>query len=310
MVGPITPSSSSGNRYILCVIDYATRYPEAVALPGISTEQVAEALCKVFSRVGIPKEILSDQGSQFVSGRFMREVYRLLSIKHIISSPYHPQTNGLVEKFNGTLKAMIKRLCLDRLSDWERYLQPALFAYREVKKDSLGFSPFELIYGMTIRGPMAILRGLWSKDLPDEELQTTYQCVFELRNRVEETCKVVEESLVESQRKAKRYFDCKAKSRKLNVGDKVLILRSTDSHKMLMTWKGPYTVVECIGLADYRIQLESGTKVFHINMLKQYYERDSKVQHKPDKQKKQKPVIGSEPVTEDDEVAAGVLMGR
>ena len=200
LVGPITPPSSSGNRYILCVIDYATRYPEAVALPGISTEQVAEALCTVLSRVGVPREILSDQGSQFVSN-VMREVYRLLSIRHTVSSPYHPQTNGLVEKFNGMLKAMIKKLCLERPADWDRYLEPALFAYREVKQDSLGFSPFELIYGRTVRGSMARLRELWSKDLPDEEVQTTYQYVFELRNRMEETCILVEELLADSQRK-------------------------------------------------------------------------------------------------------------
>ena len=118
LVGPITPPSSTGNRYILCVIEYATRYPEAVAVQGISTEQVAEALCTVFSRVGVPREILSDQESQFVSN-VMCEVYRLLSIRHTVSSPYHPETNGLVEKFNGTLKAMMKKLCLERPTDWD-----------------------------------------------------------------------------------------------------------------------------------------------------------------------------------------------
>ena len=258
LIGLITPSSSSGNRFILCVIDYATRYPEAVALPGVSTEQVAEALCRIFSRVGVPRQILSDQGSQFVS-EVMQEVYRLLSIQHITSTPYHPQANGLVEKFNGTLKSMIKKLCLERPSDWDRYLEPALFAYREVKQDSLGFSPFELLYGRTVRGPMTILRELWTKDMPNDEVQSTYQYVFDLRNRMEQTCQLVEESLGNAQVKAKKYFDRKARHCKLKVGDKVLILLPTDSHKMLMTWKGLYTVTECIGLTDYRIQLESGT---------------------------------------------------
>ena len=62
--------------------------------------------------------------------------------------------------------------------------------------------------------------------------------------------------------KGKKHFDSKAKARKLNVGDKVLILLPTDSHKMLMTWKGPYSVVDYIGLAAYRVQLETETKVF------------------------------------------------
>ena len=123
LIGPIVPASSSGNKYILTVVDYATRYPEAVALPGISTEQVAEALCKVYSRVGVPKQIVTHQGTQFMSD-VMKEVSRLLSIEHVTSSPYHPQCNGLVGKFNGTLKSMIKKLCTKRRKDWDRYLEP------------------------------------------------------------------------------------------------------------------------------------------------------------------------------------------
>jgi len=115
-VGPIIPSSSSGKRYILTVVDYATRYPEAVALSGISTEEVAEALCTVYSRLGIPMHVVHDQGSQFMS-EVMAEVSRLLSFRNLVSTPYHPQTNGLVERFNGTLKAMLKKLCVERPKD-------------------------------------------------------------------------------------------------------------------------------------------------------------------------------------------------
>ena len=151
---------------------------------------------------------------------------------------------------------------------------------------------------------MAILCELWSKDVPDEDLQSTYQYVFDLRNRMEETCKLVEQSLRETQNKAKKHFDRKAKARKLQIGVKVLILLPTNSDKMLMTWKGPYTVVECIGLTDYRIQLETCTKVFHINMLKKYFDRETP------------PMVPSSeskaPVDDDDDaviedVAAGVL---
>jgi len=187
LIGPIVPTSSSENKYILTVVDHATRYPEAVALPGISTEQVAEALCKVYSRVGVPKQIVTHQGTQFMSD-VMKEVSRLLSIEHVTSSPYHPQCNGLVGKFNGTLKSMIKKLCTERPKDWDRYFERALFAYREVRHETLGFSPFEMLYGRTVRGPMAILRELWTNKLPEDEVQTTYQYVFHLSIKLEETC--------------------------------------------------------------------------------------------------------------------------
>ena len=77
------------------MIDYVTRYPEAVALPGIETERVAEALVEMFSRVGIPDEMLTDFGSQFTA-EVIKEVGRLLSLQQITTTPYHPICNGLI----------------------------------------------------------------------------------------------------------------------------------------------------------------------------------------------------------------------
>jgi len=149
LIGPISPASSSGCRFVWTVVDYATRYPEAVALKGNATQVVAEAFCKIFSRVDILSQIVSDQGSHFVC-EAMKVVYRVLSIQNLTSSLYHPQCNGLVERFNGTLKSMLKKLCVESPTDWDRYLEAVLFAYREVKQDTLGFSPFELLYGRTV----------------------------------------------------------------------------------------------------------------------------------------------------------------
>ena len=80
IVGPIAPPREAGHRYIVTLVDYATRYPEAVPLKKITTEAVAEALLDIYSRVGIPEEVLTDQGTQFMS-KCMQEVSRLLSIK-------------------------------------------------------------------------------------------------------------------------------------------------------------------------------------------------------------------------------------
>ena len=110
IVGPIHPPSADGHKYILTLVDYSTRYPEAVALKNITTEAVAEALISIYSRLGIPEEILSDMGTQFIS-ECMSEVERLLKIPHLSTTPYYPQCNGLVEKFNGTFKTMLRKLC-------------------------------------------------------------------------------------------------------------------------------------------------------------------------------------------------------
>ena len=149
LVGPIHPPSESGQRYILTLVDYATRYPDAIPLKNITTETLAEALVDMYSRLGIPEEVLSDMGAQFIS-ECMVKVSRLLSIKQLTTTPYHPQCNGLVEKFNGTMRSMLKRLCSEQPRQWHRYINALLFAYREVPQESTGFSLFELLYGRSV----------------------------------------------------------------------------------------------------------------------------------------------------------------
>lgn len=246
-------------------------------MSGISTVEVAEALCSVYSRVGVPRQVVHDQGSQFMSD-VMAEVSRLLSVQNLVSSPYHPQCNGLVERFNGTLKAMLRKLCGERPKDWDRYLESVLFAYREVKQESLGFSPFELLYGRTVRGPMAILRELWTQEEPDNDVRTTYQYVVDLRNRFEETCQLVKDCLEKASSKAKKHFDKKTRMREMQSGDKTLILLPTAESKLLMQWKGPYQVVDRVGPTDYRIRIGDVEKVYHINMLKKYHESPTEKQ--------------------------------
>ena len=117
IVGPIAPPSEAGRQYILSLVDYATRYPEAVSLKKITSEAVAEALLYIYSRVGIPEEVLTNQGTQFMS-ECMQEVSRLLSIEGLTSTPYHPICKKLVERWNGTLKSMLKRLCQYQPKEW------------------------------------------------------------------------------------------------------------------------------------------------------------------------------------------------
>ena len=187
LVGPITPMSSQGNRYIMTYVDYATRWPEAIPLPDITTERVADALIGIFSRLGFPSEILSDRGSQFTS-TLMNEICRLINVKQSFTTPYHPMSNGLNERFNGTLKSLLKKMCRDRPNDWDRYVNAVLFAYREMPHASTGFSPFELLYGRKVKGPLGILRDLWIGEVEQGEVHNTYTYVMELRNKLEETC--------------------------------------------------------------------------------------------------------------------------
>ena len=219
LIGPLKPVTYNKNRYILTLVDYATRYPKAAPLASIDTETVAEALVSIFSRVGIPNEVLTDMGTQYTSA-VMKEVSRLLSFKQIVTTPYHPICNGLEERFNQTIKKMLMRMCAERPKDWDKYIDPLSFAYREAPQESLGFSPFELLYDWPVRGPMQILKQLWSKEIEDPETRSTYQYVKELRDRLESTLAIAQDNLSKMSRKYKRHYDQKAGKRQLKIGSK------------------------------------------------------------------------------------------
>jgi len=271
LVGPIHPPSRNGHKYILTLVDMATRYPEAQPLRNIEASTVADALMDIFSRVGVPKEILSDRGTQFTSN-LMKELCNIVGISQLFTTPYHPAANGLVERFNGTLKTLLKKVCEDKPTKWDKYINSILFAYRDTPQSSLGFTPFELLYGRDVRGPLSILRDIL-ENKPDDATQTEYDYVISLREKLETVCNLAHQELAKAQIKYKHYYDQRTTKRSLKQGDKVLLLLPTDSNKLLVHWKGPFTVLERTNRVDYIIEVNGKRKKFHINMLKQYYER-------------------------------------
>ena len=205
----------------------------------------------------------------------MKKVSKLLSFKHSTTTPYHPAANGLVERFNGTLKQMLKRMCAENPRDWDRYITPLLFAVREAPQESMGFSPFELLYGRKVRGPLDIMKELWTGEVETGETKTTYHYILDLRNRIDETCQNAHAELQKSSARYAKYYNQKAKHREFQVGDKVLLLLPTDRNKLLLQWKGPFEVISKISSMDYRVDLNGKPKVFHINLLKKYHDRNN-----------------------------------
>ena len=259
IVGPL-PRSSSGKRYIL---DYATHYPEAVALRTIDANDVAEELLAL-SRVGVPQEILTDQGTNFTS-QLISEVYRLLHIKPIRTTPYHPQT----ERFNGTLKAMLKKTAAEEGRDWDRLLLYLLFAYREVPQASTGFSPFELLYGRNVRGPLDILKESWEASRKSTESVVSY--VLMIQERLAKLRDSVQENLKNAQATQKEWYDRHAQNQ---PGDQVLVLLPTSTNKLLAEWRGLYSIVRKTSDVNYEIKLTDSRRknlIFHVNMLREWH---------------------------------------
>ena len=150
---------SKGNfEYILVVMDHYTRFTQAYATTNKTAKTAAEKLFNdFFLRFGFPERLHHDQGKEFENNLF-KQLQKLSGVKGSRTTPYHPQTDGLVERFNQTLKQMLKKLIDGEGREWHKLIPYVLFAYREVPQSSTGFSPFELIYGRDVRGPLDVLR--------------------------------------------------------------------------------------------------------------------------------------------------------
>jgi hypothetical protein len=172
-IGPINPSSSTGHIFILIATDYFTKWTEVVPLRHVQDEQVISFLeSNIFSRFGLPLEIITDNGPTFISAKLTQFLAKL-GVNHFTSSSYYPQGNGQAESTNKNLVRIIKRIIEDKPRQWHTLLTYALWEDRTTTKESTGFTPFQLVYGQEAILPIELeLSSLWLM-LQTEELNSS-----------------------------------------------------------------------------------------------------------------------------------------
>ena len=271
-VGPL-PKARSGNQYLLTIMCASTRFPEAIPLRNISSKTICKALIKFFTIFGLPRSLQSDQGSNFMARTFQQVMYQL-GIKQHTSSAYHPESQGALERFHQTLKTMMKRYCLENSKDWDEGIHLLLFAIRESVQESLGFSPYELIFGHHVRGPLTLLKERWLDDETNPINLLEYVQTF--KERLQKASEMARENLKQSQHRMKVWYDKDAKIRSFNPGDKVLVLFPVTGSLFQAQYAGPYIIEQKINNRNYVVKTpgrRKDTQLCHINMLKAYHER-------------------------------------
>lgn len=219
-VGPL-PKAKSGHQYILTIMCAATRFPEVVPLRTLKAKVVVKELLKFCTTFGLPKVIQSDQGSNFTSKVF-KQALEKLGINHQTSTAYHPESQGALERFHQTLKTMLRRYCEETGGDWVEGLPFMMFAIRESVQESLGFSPAELVFGHTVRGPIMLLSEKFLNQCPKPVPVDDYvSSIHEKLHRAQSLAKL---HLSTAQTKMKRQFDKNSVKRDFCPGDPVLVL--------------------------------------------------------------------------------------
>lgn len=199
----------------------------------------------------------------------------MLGIKGIKTTPYHPQTDGLVERFNKTLKAMLRKFVKDTGADWDQWLPFLLFAYREVPQASTGVSPFQLLYGHAVRGPLDVLKEAWEAPNPRKQCNVL-SYVLKMRDKLEELQVLANTHLVGVQQRQKQSYEKAARRRIFQEGQKVLLLLPSSENNLLAKWQGPYAISRKVGPVTYELYMPERRKkhqIFHVNLLKEWFDR-------------------------------------
>ena len=248
------PVSTNGNKCILVIQDYFTKWADAIPLPNQSASTITSALLKLFSQMGMPDIIHSDQGRNFESA-LLKQSLDAFGISKSHTTAYHPEGDGMVERFNRSLLQLL-RTYVDTESDWEKHLPLALYAYRTAIHASTGVSPHNLMFG---REPHS---AVFQPSCGFEP--TSYQ--FHLRDKLAKLQDLVESNLVLSATNQKMFYDRKARPRTFNVDDTVWLSIPT-AGKLDPRWEGKWKIMSLKSPTTVEISDGNRHKIVHINRL-------------------------------------------
>ena len=275
IVGPIS-KAKGGFTHILTAVCMASRWPEAVPQKSTSAVAVAEVLVSIFGRTSIPLEILSDRGAQF-TGNLLKELCKLLGIKQLCTTAYHPQTNGTLERLHGTLGSMLTKGS-NKGQDWAKQITYALFYLRQMPHRDTGLSPFEMVFGHNIRTPLELLYGEWARESRSKLDISTW--VGKVQERLELTREVAQQRSEVAVHDRKKRYDKGLCVREFQVGNLVWGRVPGMNAKLSEAWAGPFEVVARLNAVNYKVNSLSGKskpRVVHINTLKVCVDREKKV---------------------------------
>lgn len=263
IVGPLTPSYFH-NKYILTFQDDLTKYSEAIPIPNQEARTVAEALVtQIICRHGVPESILTDQGSNFLS-TCLKEVCKLLKITKLQTSPYHPQTNGALERSHRGLAEYLRNFVQKDPLEWCQWVPYAMFVYNTTPHSTTHFTPHELVYGFQASIPTSLSTN------PTISYNYDNYCT-ELKARLQHSHLIARQNIISSKQKSKIAYDKNTKTINFKVGDMVLLRNEARKGKLDSIWLGPYKITEIYSPENSVIQVKNNKlKTIHNNRLLLY----------------------------------------
>lgn len=289
VLGPLT-ETERGNRYILVLGDYFSKWTVAVPLPNQEAKMVAKAMVEEWiCQWGAPRFVHSDQGRNFESELFS-QLMEMLEIKKTRTTPLHPQSNGMVERFNKTLLRILTIYAKDCHRSWDEYTKFACMAYNSSVHSTTGFTPHKLLFGREMRLPVHVLTGNPSEEEDAQDMSThdDYQTyVDDLKEKLKKTHTVALKAIKHGVKLYKDRYDVGLASRQLHVGQPVWLYRPQRKKgvcpKLTCKWEKGYVVIQQLDDMLYRVQKgrQGRSQVVHIQRLVPYGGTDPPMWWKP-----------------------------
>ena len=248
------PMSRNNHRYLLVVMDYFTKWADAIPLYNQKATSITAAIVKLCSNFGIPDVLHLDQGRNFESCLF-QQMLNDVGIQKSRTTAYHPQGDGMVERFNRSLLQLL-RCYVTTEDDWERYLPLVLYVYCTAQHSSTGVSPFQLMFG---RSPQSS-----PFQSPTAFDPNTYSA--QLQAKLASLQDLVHSTIAAAAQQQKVQYDKHSHVRSFVPGDPVWLSIPT-SGKLQPRWQGNWEVVEIKNSVDIKVSDGNKTKVVHANRL-------------------------------------------
>jgi hypothetical protein len=203
------------NRFVLCITDYFTRWVTAVALPDCTAQTTAQTIFNEYvCKFGVPLSILSDQGTHF-NNQLMESMAQLLGYNHIFATAYHPQSNGMVERFNATFVPQLAKLHNQENNNWDEFLPAVVFAYNTGIHSSTQHSPFQLQFGCEPRLPT------------DSASHYVFHKPMDYYQQLKKSLKIIHQQArlrsIHKHQQYKEYYDKNRSDPRYQVNDQVLV---------------------------------------------------------------------------------------
>ncbi|CAF4523115.1 unnamed protein product, partial [Didymodactylos carnosus] len=213
--GPITPVSTRGNKYIISLTDVLSKFVITRAVRDCTSQTAVRFLKEdVITKYGTPRCILTDNGTHFTA-QMMDQLFKEIGATHLFSTPYHPQCNGQIERFNSTMDAKIAALSNDRKTDWDDQLPFVTFNYNTTVHSTTKTIPFELMYG---RSPVLP----FDHQDPSVSLSQDPEHLIKLKTYLSSLTNQAKNNIIENQSKYKQRYDLNRSNPSYKIGDLVL----------------------------------------------------------------------------------------